>query len=206
MTVTSAAILLFLVMDPLGNIPFFLSALKNVPAQRQTRIIVRELLIALLALVLFLFLGRYALDAMNLSASSLGVAGGVVLMLIALRMIFPTREHVHDKDLSSEPLVVPLAIPAVAGPSSLALVLLMNAQDPARWPEWLLAVGAAWLATSVILLFGARLSRVMGRRGLMAMERLMGLILVTIAVQMICLLYTSPSPRDGLLSRMPSSA
>lgn len=184
MTVTSAAILLFLVMDPLGNIPFFLSALKNVPAQRQTRIIVRELLIALLALVLFLFLGRYALDAMNLSASSLGVAGGVVLMLIALRMIFPTREHVHDEDLSSEPLVVPLAIPAVAGPSSLALVLLMNAQDPARWPEWLLAVGAAWLATSVILLFGARLSRVMGRRGLMAMERLMGLILVTIAVQM----------------------
>ena len=184
MTVTSAAILLFLVMDPLGNIPFFLSALKNVPAQRQTRIIVRELLIALLALVLFLFLGRYALDAMNLSASSLGVAGGVVLMLIALRMIFPTREHVHDEDLSSEPLVVPLAIPAVAGPSSLALVLLMNAQDPARWPEWLLAVGAAWLATSVILLFGARLSRVMGRRGLMAMERLMGLILVTIAVRM----------------------
>lgn len=184
MTVTSAAILLFLVMDPLGNIPFFLSALKNVPAQRQTRIIVRELLIALLALVLFLFLGRYAMDAMNLSASSLGVAGGVVLMLIALRMIFPTREHVHDEDLSSEPLVVPLAIPAVAGPSSLALVLLMNAQDPARWPEWLLAVGAAWLGTSVILLFGARLSRVMGRRGLMAMERLMGLILVTIAVQM----------------------
>ena len=184
MTVTSAAILLFLVMDPLGNIPFFLSALKNVPAHRQTHIIVRELLIALLALVLFLFLGRYAMDAMNLSASSLGVAGGVVLMLIALRMIFPTREHVHDEDLSSEPLVVPLAIPAVAGPSSLALVLLMNAQDPARWPEWLLAVGAAWLGTSVILLFGARLCRIMGRRGLMAMERLMGLILVTIAVQM----------------------
>ena len=185
MTVTSAAILLFLVMDPLGNIPFFLSALKNVPAQRQTRIIVRELLIALLALVLFLFLGRYALYAMNLSASSLGVAGGVVLMLIALRMIFPTREHVHDEDLSSEPLVVPLAIPAVAGPSSLALVLLMNAQDPARWPEWLLAVGAAWLATSVILVFGAKLSALLGRRGLIAMERLMGLILVTISVQMI---------------------
>lgn len=154
------------------------------PEQRQTRIIVRELLIALLALVLFLFLGSYALDAMQLSASSLGVAGGVVLMLIALRMIFPTREHVHDEDLSSEPLVVPLAIPAVAGPSSLAMVLLMNSQDPSRWPEWLLAVFAAWVATSVILLFGARLSRLLGRRGLAAMERLMGLILVTIAVQM----------------------
>ena len=184
MTVTSAAILLFLVMDPLGNIPFFLSALKNVPAERQARIIVRELLIALAALLIFLFTGHYLLSALGLSTSSLGIAGGVVLMLIALRMIFPTHEHVHDEDLSSEPLVVPLAIPAVAGPSSLALVLLMNAQDPARWPEWLLAVGAAWLATSVILLFGARLSRVMGRRGLMAMERLMGLILVTIAVQM----------------------
>lgn len=200
MTVTSAAILLFLVMDPLGNIPFFLSALKNVPVERQTRIIVRELLIALLALVLFLFLGRYAMDAMNLSASSLGVAGGVVLMLIALRMIFPTREHVHDEDLSSEPLVVPLAIPAVAGPSSLALVLLMNAQDPARWPEWLLAVGAAWLGTSVILLFGARLSRIMGRRGLMAMERLMGLILVTIAVQMMLTGVADFLREQGLLA------
>lgn len=202
MTVTSAAILLFLVMDPLGNIPFFLSALKNVPAERQTRIIVRELLIALLALVLFLFLGRYALDAMNLSASSLGVAGGVVLMLIALRMIFPTREHVHDEDLSSEPLVVPLAIPAVAGPSSLALVLLMNAQDPSRWPEWLLAVGAAWLATSVILVFGARLSRLMGRRGLMAMERLMGLILVTIAVQMMLTGVAEFLREQGLITRL----
>lgn len=185
MTVTSAAILLFLVMDPLGNIPFFLSALKNVAPERRTRIIIRELLIALLALLLFLFLGRYALDALSLSTSSLGVAGGVVLMLIALRMIFPVGEHVHDEDLDSEPLVVPLAIPAVAGPSSLAMVLLMHSQDPTRWPEWLLAVGAAWLATSVILVFGAKLSALLGRRGLVAMERLMGLILVTISVQMI---------------------
>ena len=178
MTVTSAAILLFLVMDPLGNIPFFLSALKNVPAERQARIIVRELLIALAALLIFLFTGHYLLSALGLSTSSLGIAGGVVLMLIALRMIFPLRDPPQDDEIQGEPLVVPLAIPAVAGPSSLATVLLMTSGDAGRWPEWLLAILLAWLATSVILLFGSRLSLLMGKRGLIAMERLMGLILV----------------------------
>lgn len=185
MTVTSAAILLFLVMDPLGNIPFFLSALKNVPAERQARIIVRELLIALAALLIFLFTGHYLLSALGLSTSSLGIAGGVVLMLIALRMIFPLRDPPQDDEIQGEPLVVPLAIPAVAGPSSLATVLLMTSGDAGRWPEWLLAILLAWLATSVILLFGSRLSLLMGKRGLIAMERLMGLILVTISVEMI---------------------
>lgn len=184
-TVTSAAILLFLVMDPLGNIPFFLSALKNVPAERQARIIVRELLIALAALLIFLFTGHYLLSALGLSTSSLGIAGGVVLMLIALRMIFPLRDPPQDDEIQGEPLVVPLAIPAVAGPSSLATVLLMTSGDAGRWPEWLLAILLAWLATSVILLFGSRLSLLMGKRGLIAMERLMGLILVTISVEMI---------------------
>ena len=184
-TVTSAAILLFLVMDPLGNIPFFLSALKNVPAERQARIIVRELLIALAALLIFLFTGHYLLSALGLSTSSLGIAGGVVLMLIALRMIFPLRDPPQDDEIQGEPLVVPLAIPAVAGPLSLATVLLMTSGDAGRWPEWLLAILLAWLATSVILLFGSRLSLLMGKRGLIAMERLMGLILVTISVEMI---------------------
>ena len=159
--------------------------LKNVPAHRQTRIIVRELLIALAALLIFLFSGRYLLDALGLSASSLGIAGGVVLMVIALRMIFPPREPPVEDELLAEPLVVPLAIPAVAGPSSLATVLLMTTGEEGRIGEWLLAILVAWLATSIILLFGSRLSLVMGRRGLIAMERLMGLILVTIAVEMI---------------------
>lgn len=185
MTVTSAAILLFLVMDPLGNIPFFLSVLKNVPPQRHARIIVREMLIALGVLLVFLFSGHVMLGALGLSTSSLGIAGGMVLLLIALRMIFPPREPGGDEDPQTEPLVVPLAIPAVAGPSSLATVLLMASSGDGRTIDWLVAIVVAWAATAAILLMGSRLSLLLGRRGLVAMERLMGLILVAISVEMI---------------------
>jgi len=185
MTLLSATVLLFLVMDPLGNIPFFLSALKHVPAERQRRVIVRELLIALLALLLFLFLGRYAMTVLGLSESALGIAGGVILLLIALRMIFPSREHPLEEPMDVEPFIVPLAIPYVAGPSSLATVLLLMSREPQRWPTWLLAVVLAWAVSAAILFAGIMLRRLLGERGLIAIERLMGLVLVTIAVEML---------------------
>lgn len=185
MTLTSAAVLLFLVMDPLGNIPFFLSALKRVPPERQTRVVVRELLIALLALLLFLFLGQYAMRVLGLTEPALGIAGGVILLLIALRMIFPSREHSLEEEIDAEPFIVPLAIPYVAGPSSLATVLLLMSREPGRWLDWLLALLLAWTACSAIILAGSRLRRVLGSRGLIAIERLMGLVLVTVAVEML---------------------
>lgn len=185
MTIASAAMLLFLVMDPLGNVPFFLTALKNVEPARQRLVIVRELLIALAALVLFLFAGRYLLELLHISDPALTISGGVILFLIAIRMIFPSSERTLQEEDFGEPFIVPLAIPYVAGPSALATELLLISQEPARWPEWLLAVLIAWLATSVIIYFSSGLRRYLGKRGLVAIERLMGMVLITVSIQML---------------------
>jgi multiple antibiotic resistance protein len=185
MSLTSAAILLFFVMDPLGNIPVFLSALRTVPPERTRKVIVRELLIALIVLLGFMFLGRYAMNALDLTEPALGIAGGVVLALIALRMIFPSREHSLEEEVTVEPFIVPLAIPYVAGPSAMAMVMLLMSREPQRWLEWLVAILLAWGASVPIILAGARLRGVLGERGLVAIERLMGLVLITIAVQML---------------------
>ena len=184
MTVASAALLLFLVLDPFGNVPFFLAALERVPPGRRTRVVARELLIALAALLAFLFLGRYLLAMLGISEPALTVAGGIILFLIALNMVFTPLDARWQEDVQGEPFIVPLAIPYVAGPSAFASVLFIMGGEPARWPEWLAAVGLAWGATSAILLVASGLSGLLGRRGLVALERLMGLVLVTIAVQM----------------------
>ena len=185
MTLLSAAVLLFFVMDPLGNVPLFLSALRHVDPARHRRVIVRELLIALAILVVFLFTGGLLLNLLHVSPPALTTAGGVILLLIALRMIFPTPTATLREEVLDEPFVVPLAIPYTAGPSALATELLLMSQEPRRWPEWLAAVFIAWLATAVILYFSSNLRRVLGDRGLTAMERLMGMLLITVAVEMI---------------------
>ncbi|WP_028006955.1 MarC family protein [Solimonas flava] len=185
MTFLSAAVLLFLVMDPLGNVPLFLSALKNVPPERQRPVILREMLFALAILLIFLLGGGHMLRLLGLSQPALTVAGGVILMLIALRMIFPSREHSLEEDTAmAEPFLVPLAIPYVAGPSALATVLLMMSREPERWLTWIGAVLLAWCACLPIMLASTGLRNVLGTRGLTAVERLMGLLLVTIAVEM----------------------
>jgi multiple antibiotic resistance protein len=181
----SAAVLLFFVMDPLGNVPLFLTALKDVPAARQRLVIVRELLIALVILILFLFLGRFVLGVLHVSPQALTIAGGVILMLIALRMIFPSPETSLKEQVHEEPFVVPLAIPYTAGPSTMATELLFMSREPERWPVWLGAVCIAWLASAIILYFSGNLRRVLGDRGLTAIERLMGMLLVTVAVEML---------------------
>jgi multiple antibiotic resistance protein len=183
MSLLSAISLLFLVMDPFGNIAFFVTALAEVDPKRRTRVVVRELLIALGALILFLFVGRYLLQVLNLSEPALTIAGGIMLFLIALRMVFPSADSAEER-LAGEPFIVPLAIPYVAGPSALSAVLLLSSRQPGAWSEWLFAIVVAWLASSSILLASSRLSRFVGARGLIAIERLMGLVLVTVAVQM----------------------
>ena len=184
MTLWSAALLLFLVLDPFGNIPFFLSAMKHVDDRRHFWVTGRELLIALGVLVFFLFTGRYLLDLLQLSEPSLSVAGGIILFLIAVRMIFPGRRGQSEEMFDGEPFIVPLAIPYVAGPSAMATVLLIMSREPQRWPEWLAAVLLAWLGCSVVLLVSSGLRRLFRERGLVALERLMGMLLTTIAVQM----------------------
>ena len=183
MNTVSATITLFLVMDPLGNIPFFLSALRQVPPARQQRVLVRELVIAYVALIAFLLVGRPFLDVLHLRQESISIAGGIILFLIALRMVFP-HHGPNREEMEGEPFVVPLAIPGVAGPSALATVLLLANQQPGSLLLSATAVTAAWVASSLVLVASPFFLRILGERGLVAMERLMGMVLVAVAVQM----------------------
>ncbi|HEY9427295.1 MAG TPA: MarC family protein [Gemmatimonadaceae bacterium] len=185
MTLLSAAVLLFFVMDPLGNVPLFLTALRNVDPARIRKIIVRELLIALVVMVVFLFVGRYILELLHVSSAALTAGGGFILLLIALRMIFPTSEHSLREEVREEPFVVPLAVPYTAGPGLLATELLFMTREPERWPIWLGAVALAWLASAIILYFSSHLRTLLGERGLTAVERLMGMLLVVVGVEML---------------------
>ncbi len=180
----SATILLLLITDPLGNIPIFANALKAVPEHRRTRVILREVLIAFGVLLGFMFAGEGFLRALGLSDVSLQIGGAVVLFLIALRMIFPPPESASPVP-TTEPLIVPLAIPALAGPSALATVLLLVSQAPGRRLEWVGALSVTMLVCALVLLSADRLQRLVGLRVVSAFERLMGLILVSISVEML---------------------
>ncbi len=185
MSVASAALLLFLILDPLGNIPVFLSLLRVLPPQRQRIVLARELLIALVVLMLFLWCGKYALELMHLRQESVSIAGGIVLFLIGIRMIFPPPEGLMGEIPDGEPFIVPMAIPLVAGPSGMAAVLLMGSNEPTRLGDWSLALLIAWAATAAILFSATYLYKWLGQRALVAVERLMGMLLVAISVQML---------------------
>jgi len=185
MTLLSATTLLVLVMDPLGNVPLFLAALKNVPDHRRWRVVLRELLIALVVLVAFLLAGPVLLEGLHISEPALRISGGIVLFLIALKMVFsPNEEAMLAGNPGEEPFIVPLAIPFVAGPSAMATVLLLVSQQPQHKMECLAALLLAWVVTAAVLIVGDLLHRVLGQRGLRAMECLMGMILTTLAVDM----------------------
>ncbi len=184
MTVLSAALLLFLILDPLGNIPVFLSVLKPLAPKRQRIVLARELLIALAVLMGFLWGGKYALELMHLRQESVQIAGGIVLFLIGIRMIFPRPEGLMGELPGGEPFIVPLAIPLVAGPSGMAAVMLMGSNEPDRLWDWSLALMVAWGATAAILFSATLLYKWLGRSALIALERLMGMLLVAISVQM----------------------
>lgn len=186
MEIISAATLLFLVMDPLGNIPIFLSVLEDVEPERRTRILVRELVLAFLVLLLFLFCGKYVLGFLQLSEQAIRIAGGIILFLIALKMVFPVKRSAYaSEEIQGEPLLVPLAIPMVAGPSAMAVLMLMATNSPDRMLDWALALFLAWSLSSIILVSANGLKRFLGKRGLIAMERLMGMLLIALAVQML---------------------
>ncbi|MFT4197452.1 MAG: YhgN family NAAT transporter [Pseudoxanthomonas sp.] len=184
MTILSAALLLLLILDPLGNIPVFLSVLRPLPPPRQRVVVARELLIALVVLIGFLWGGKYFLEWMHLRQESVQIAGGIVLFLIGLRMVFPRPEGLMGEVPGGEPFIVPLAIPLVAGPSGMAAVMLMGSNDPARLGDWSLALLIAWAATAATLFSATILYKWLGRRALAALERLMGMVLVALSVQM----------------------
>ena len=184
MEMVAVAVTLFLVMDPLGNIPAFAAALKQVPPGRRQRVLVRELLIALVVLIGCLLVGRPLLAWLHLKPEAISIAGGIVLFLIALRMVFPSEGAGLAEGIEGEPFIVPLAIPLLAGPSALSTLLLLAQSQPARLGSWLTALLLAWAASAAILLLSPFLERLLKRRGLLALERVMGMLLVMLAVQL----------------------
>jgi len=182
MSILSAAFLLFLVMDPVGNVPLFLAALKDVDPLRRRRVVLRELLIALLVLVFFLFFGKKLLALLQISEPALSIAGAIILFLIAVRMIFSIEEE--SRNPAGEPFIVPLAVPLVAGPSAMTTVLLFTTRQPDFWAHSLLALILAWTASAIILLGASTLAYYLVERVLLASERLMGMLLTVIAVEM----------------------
>ena len=186
-TLWATAITLFLIMDPLGNVPIFLVVLERVAEHRRRYIILRELIIALIVMLLFLFAGPAMLRTLGISPEAVAIAGGLVLLIIAIRMIFPLRGSSvmgDDDEDHGEPLLVPLAIPLLAGPSLLA-TLMLRANSGNILQHTLPALLLAWAASAVILLASPFLYRIVGNRGLKAMERLMGMVLICISVQML---------------------
>jgi multiple antibiotic resistance protein len=179
----SAAITLIIVMDPLGNIPIFLAILNNVEPNRRSWVILREALFAYLILVLFLFAGKHILSGLHVTESALGIGGGIILFLIAIKMIFPPNEEQRDK-VMGEPFIVPLAVPLTAGPSAIATVLLLATQEPTMLFSWLASLTIAIVICTAILLCAGKLRTLLGQKGLVAIERLMGMILTTVSVQM----------------------
>jgi multiple antibiotic resistance protein len=181
----SAAITLFLMMDPIGNVPVFTALLNDVSDRRRTHIIIRENLVALIAMLGFLWFGPTIMGLLHLQQEALSVAGGIVLLIVSLEMIFPGRKSSYtDPAVVGEPFIVPLAIPLIAGPSTITALMLMVSNEPEHRPDWTLALLMAWVASLVILLLSAQLRRWLGQHAVLAIERLMGMVLLVLAVQM----------------------
>lgn len=183
MDTLSATLLLLTIMDPLGNVATFVASLRGVPPERRLRVIARELVVALIILLAFLFTGPWLLGLLHLKQEALFISGGIVLFLIALKMIFPPRQG--EEEITAEPFIVPLATPMIAGPSVLATLLVLVSTYPDQRSRWLTALLIAWGITAAVLLCAPAIARVLRERGAMAVERLMGMLLVMVAVQML---------------------
>lgn len=196
MNLLPLAVTLFLVLDPFGNAAIFHAVLSKIPEHRRHKVLIRELLFALLILLGFLFAGKHLLGFLGVRPATLSISGGILLFLIALGMVFPTRSVLGETG-DEEPFIVPLAVPLMAGPSSIALILLTSSKFPGAIGSIALAVTGAWLVSAIILLLSPWVLRLIGTKGTRALERLMGLLLILVAVQMFL---------DGISSYSASSA
>jgi multiple antibiotic resistance protein len=184
-SILSAAAMLFFLIDPLGNIPAMLAIMKDIEPRRQRIIIARELIIALGILIIFLYAGKPVLNFLQLGEEAVTISGGIILLIIGIRLIFPQDSGVMGEQPDGEPFLVPIAIPMIAGPSVMAMLILMTQSQPGRTLHWLIALLIAWALSAIILIAAPFLLRLLKQRGLAAMERLMGMILLMMAVQML---------------------
>lgn len=180
----SLAFSLFILMNPIGNVPIFVSVLEGIDQKRQRAIIFRELLIALGIIIAFNYIGEFLLDALKVSQDAVLISGGIILFLIALKLIFPSPEdkEAQRKRKKEEPLIVPLAVPLVAGPAILAVVVIYSKQESSFIT--VSAIIIAWIASALVLLSSILIRKFLGPRGIQACEKLMGLILTLLSVQM----------------------
>ena len=189
----SAFILLLLVLDPLGSLPVFIPIMRAVPAPRRRWVALREVGIAFAVLFAFMFFGDAFLRLMRLSERSLEVAGGVILLMVSIRMIFSHADGVYGTSDGKEPFIFPLAIPLLAGPSAMATVLLLASRQPDRVMTWVGALSCAMVVSGLVLLLCERIRRLLGDSVVAALEKLMGLVLTAIAVAGMRTLMTVPS-------------
>jgi len=183
--IPSTSVTIFLIMDPFGNAPVFNAVLSRLDRRRRSIVVARELLIALFILLGFLLAGNTILDFLGLAQPSLSIAGGILLFIISLRMIFPSARVAEDNADMEDPFIVPLAVPLIAGPSTIAVLLLLSSNQPEQLKEWSIALFLAWFGTTILLVASPFLLKVIGSRGSRALERLMGMILVILATQML---------------------
>ncbi len=182
MELINLSIILFLIMDPIGNISSFLNMVQGIPAERRRVIIIREMFIALIAMVVFNYLGEFIFNILSVSETTLRLTSGAILFLVAIKILFPSTDSLRANLPSGEPFVTPLAIPLIAGPALLATIMLFAHLETSQ-EAVLGAIFVAWIAAAAILFFAAPIQRTLGNNGLMACERLMGLILVMLAIQ-----------------------
>ncbi len=183
MNLIQATVLLFLIMDPIGNIPIFNSILSNKSTSERVKIISRELIFAYLLLLGFLILGDYVQSYLNLRVSTLHIAGGIILLLVALGMVFPSI-GMKVVDNNEDPFLVPLAMPLVAGPAAIAIVLIIGSSQLATTLSWILALSISWGLVAIIMIPSPWFYKLIGEKGARVLERLMGMILILLAVQM----------------------
>ncbi len=184
MELSAAILTIFFVIDPIGNIPIFLSVLSRVEKKQRQKVLLREMIIGFLILLSFLIAGKYILEALHLSVAALQLSGAVVLFLIALSLVFPGDRSLFKVDGQGTPLIVPLAVPLIAGPSTIAVLILMASSEPARMHIWVLALTIAWGASVAILMGAQPIASLIGKRGISALEKLVGMLLIMVSAQM----------------------
>jgi len=184
-TFISAFVLLLLVLDPFGSLPIFISVMRGVAPERRIRVAVREVTLAFAVLLAFMLAGQSFLRLMHLSERSLEVAGGVILLIIAIRMIFTTGGEIYASDTTKEPMIFPLAVPLLAGPSAMATVLLLASRQPGQMLEWVGALSLSMVICGTMVVLAPRIRQLLGTPVVSAMEKLMGLVLTAIATEMV---------------------
>lgn len=182
MSLFSITLILFLIMDPLGNIASYLKLIEGIPPRRVTWVVCREMTIALLFMILFIFIGEFILSILEISEITVRIASAMIIFLTAIKILFPATNSLRANLPAGEPFITPLAVPLIAGPSLLATIMLFAHIEPSSFTMFA-SIGIAWLASTIILLNAPLIHRIVGNNGLMAAERLTGMLLVMLAVQ-----------------------